>query len=317
MTTKQIIIDKPGIYEILEARYHEDPIIEPSLSSSIAKVMLTASPRHVQTKHPRLGGATPDQKQRQDWDIGSAVHSILLEGKDKIVTIEHNDYRKDAAKEARDAAYADNKIPLLAKQRTEVFAMVAAAHAQLKGHEEAAGVFSAGKPEQTLVWQEGDVWLRARLDWLREGPIPIWDYKTTTDANPDVWVRRLFDLGFDVQVGFYRRGVRALLGIENPEFRFIVQETSAPYALSVVGLTPSTIELADMKAAMAIERWRWCITNDRWPGYPRETAYIEAPPWRAAEFEEAKERERWASEHDESMFERMNDWQAPLEKVTP
>lgn len=307
------MIEKPGIYDISEAEYHADPCVEPSLSSSVAKVLLNQSPRHAWTMHPRLNPAAAPIN-RKDFDLGSAAHAMLLEGKEPFVIIDADSYRTNAAKEARDSAYAAGKIPLLTAQVADVHAMAAAATAQLKGHEEAFDAFATGKAEQTLIWREGSVWCRCRIDWLRGNPIPIWDYKSTTDANPDAWQRRLFDLGFDVQAGFYRRGVRTILGIEDPDFRFIVQETSAPYALSVVALTPAALALGDMKAERAIEQWRWCIKNNRWPGYPARTCFVDAPAWHEARFEAEKQREQDAAEQGRRVQETLLHWQAPLER---
>ena len=305
--------DKPGVYDIPEAEYHADPCVEPSLSSSIAKVLLNQSPRHAWTKHPRLNPAA-EAVNRKDFDLGSAAHALLLEGNEPFVIIAADSYRTNAAKEQRDAAYAAGKIPLLTDQANAVHAMAAAAAVQMKGHADAFNAFAGGKPEQTLIWREGAAWCRARLDWLPDDGAIIWDYKSTTDANPDAWQRRLFDLGFDVQAAFYLRGVRAVLGIENPGFRFIVQETTAPYALSINALTPAAMTMAEVKVERALSIWRWCMEHDRWPGYPKETCYIEPPPWELSKFEEMKARDEAAREDGKALVEQMIAWQRPLER---
>jgi hypothetical protein len=136
-------------------------------------------------------------------------------------------------------------------------------------------MFTAGKPEQTLIWREDDVWCRARLDWLRPGAID--DYKTTgASANPDTWSRSLFFSGFDIQVAWYLRGLKALTR-EDATFRFAVQETSPPYVLSVVGLGPDAMVLAEKKCLYALEVWRASLTSDEWRGYPRRTCWATLP----------------------------------------
>ena len=105
-------------------------------------------------------------------------------------------------------------------------------------------MFTNGLPEQTLVWIEqlpddpsADVWCRARLDWLRPGAID--DYKSTSaTANPETWTRTMFSAGFDLQAAWYLRGLRQLTDLDDAIFRFAVQETYPPYALSVIALGP-------------------------------------------------------------------------------
>jgi len=62
-------------------------------------------------------------------------------------------------------------------------------------------------------------------------------------------------------------------------FRFACQETYPPYALSVVALGPDALVLAEKKVLYALERWRECLTKDRWPAYPNRTAYASLPTW--------------------------------------
>lgn len=296
-------IDRPGVYDIPAEVYHEDPCPEPSLSASIAKVLLNKTARHAWMAHPRLN---PDHEEENKlaFDIGHAAHALMLEGEDGVEIIEADSYRTKAAKEARDAAYAAGKTPLLPHQAAEVRTMVVVGQAQLADHAEASGAFENGKPEQTLVWQEHGIWCRARLDWLPANGTVFYDYKTTTDANPDAWQRRAFELGADLQAAFYRRGIRAVLGIDNPQFRFVVQEKTVPYALSVVELTPAALALGDAKVHMAIETWRQCFMSNCWPGYPREVCYLDAPGWHEAQFEAIKARDVPATVG--------LDWQAPL-----
>lgn len=309
-------INTPGVYDIPAEEYHADPCPEPSLSNSIAKTLLGKSPRHAWLAHPRLN---PDHeaKDNKKYDVGSAAHALLLEGQDAVEVIAADSFRTKDAKTARDAAYAAGKIPLLTEQAADVAAMQIAALAQLKSHEEAFAAFATGKPERTLIWQEdGGTWCRARLDWLDEGRGYIWDYKTTTSAHPDDWQRRLFDLGYDMQEAWYRRGVKALGLCDDPQFRFIVQEVEAPYALSVIGLTPGTMMLGEMKVWRALETWRWCLANNRWPGYPSQTCYIEPPPWELGKIEEMKAREEIARDDGKTLVETMIDWQAPLKEAS-
>jgi PDDEXK-like uncharacterized protein DUF3799 len=292
-----ITVTAPGIYTMPAADYHADPCPAPSLSASVARELLSQSAEHARWAHPRLNAAyEPDVDSK--FDVGTAAHAALLEGDDSnVVLVEADNWATKAAKAARDMARADGKTPILSRQWAEVVEMVKAARRQLATHEDKpTPLTGAGKPEQTVVWQEADgAWCRARLDWLFNDHRIIDDYKTTPGtANPEVWCRRmLWSLGYDVQAAFYRRGVKAVTGID-PTFRFIPQETYAPHALAVVALAPQAMELADRKVEHAISAWRECLRTGAFPGYPRRTVWAELPSWEEAQWVEREARDSWA-----------------------
>lgn len=277
-------IDQPGVYDLSAEDYHADPVCEPSLSASIAKLLVTATPLHARAGHPRLN---PDHEpeESEKFDIGSAAHALILRDKRAFEIVDAKDWKTKSAGEKRDEARAAGKIPLLTSQWIRVECMARAARYQLDAHREASGAFKNGKPEQTLVWREGDIWCRARLDYRVVGAKVFDDYKSTAAlADPDAWSRILFNLGFDMQAAFYRRGIRALGLCDDPQFRFIVQETKKPHALSVIGLMPGALDLADHKVCRAIAIWDDCLRTGHWPGYPSRTCYVDVPPWAEAQF---------------------------------
>lgn len=307
-------IDRPGAYVLSAERYHADPCPAPSLSSSIVKTLLGKSPRHAWTEHPRLNPAFVAED-RSQFDIGNAAHSLMLGDPKDFVVIDAPDWRKKEPKALRDAAYAKGKIPLLAHEWERVETMVKMGRAQLALHEDAHGAFKDGVPEITLVWREGDVWCRCRLDWLPSEEKTFRDYKTTSvSANPDTFGRQLYQLGYDVQGAFYRRGIRAVLGIPDPAFELVVQEIAPPYALSVMGLPPAAIDIAERKVEEALRLWSWCLKNDSWPGYPGRTCYVEPPPWHETAWLEREARDGATRENgDDALYRLAMDWQAPLE----
>lgn len=270
---------KPGIYDMTADEYHRDPAPEPSLSSSIAGVLCNSSPLHAFARHPRLT-ERPVKDESDEMSIGTAAHALLLQGEWIAEVLEYDDWRKKEAREARDTARASGKIPILAKHWAEIEAMVKAANEQLAEFKE--DIFETpGKPEQTLVWQEPNgVWCRARLDWLASSHRSISDYKTTgATANPDVISRTMFSNCWDIQGAFYRRGLMTIDPHCDPQFRFCVQETRKPHALSVLGLGPDSLMIGEKKVQFAIDKWGECLESGVWPGYPQETCYATLPTW--------------------------------------
>jgi hypothetical protein len=268
----------PGIYTIPASEYHADPCESPSLSNSIAQILLSKSAAHAWQAHPRLNPHyRPDNDPK--FDIGTAAHALLLEGSAaKIVVVEADDWRTKAAKEMRDHANANGMTAILAKHNVALNQMVEAAK-RFVASSEIAGIFERGKPEQTAIWKEpSGIWCRSRMDWLTDDYSIILDYKTTEDASPEVFSRQLVRMGYHIQDAFYTRGI-AVLADKRPEFIFLVQETSPPFACSLAGCSALLGEIARVQAALAIALWKASIESNNWPSYEGRIAWADAPAW--------------------------------------
>lgn len=280
-----------AILDIPAADYHADQVDDrPTLSASIAKLLISHSPLHAYTAHPRLN---PDYVKQEDdkFSVGTSAHALLLQGESVFEVILADDWKKQATRDLRDEAKAAGRIPLLAKDVERVQAMVSAVREQIGTLDVQPPLFSGGTAERTLVWDDMGVLCRARLDWLRDDLSAVDDLKTTSrPANPEQWSRTLFSMGYDVQAAFYLRGIRAVTGAD-AEFRFVVVETAPPYALSVLSLMPAALELANDKVTYAINRWRDCLASGVWAGYPTRVCWAEAPGWHEAAWMEREARE--------------------------
>lgn len=266
-------------YGFPEEGYHKDPAIEPSLSAGLIKTLLNASPLHAWFKHPRLNGEY-ETENKTAFDVGSAAHSLILNDPKKFEIVDAADWRKNENKDKRDAAYISGKIPLLVHQWQDIQEMVKSSRAQLCLHECEDAFNGRGQSEVTLIWQEGGIWCRCRIDYVAQNLINFYDYKTTgQSANPEYASRTLFTLGYDITSAFYKRGIRKLFGVENPNYRFVIQETSKPFALSVLDLDPMAEAIADRKIDAAIALWSKCLRSGEWPGYAKRVAYASMPSY--------------------------------------
>lgn len=289
--------------------YQADAGSVPSLSASIAKILLGQTPRHAWLAHPRLN-PNYRSEHKTEFDRGEAAHALLIGKGRSVAILPFDDYRTKAAKEARDAAYAERKIPIKARDWEEIELMVESARAQLGQIPELAGAFVDGQGELAVYWQEGETHMRSRLDWLSPDNDVIFDYKTTNNAHPDAFTRKIYDMGYDVQAAFYRRSIRMTGGHERANFVFIAQEIEAPFALSAVALTPAALDMAERKVEKAIAIWRDCMKHNRWPGYPARVCYVDPPSW--AEWSWTERENREADHPEASTIQAMIDWQAPI-----
>lgn len=281
------MIDAPGIYTMDMAAYQSDPVIVPSLSSGIAKLLVTRSPLHAWTAHPRLN-PNYQSEESSKFDLGSAAHALLLEGEDRMCVVDAADWRSKAAKDARDQARADGKYPMLAHQVPAVYAMREAATAAIAANPDLSGMtLGLGNAEQVIVWQEGSAWCRIRPDWLSDDRLLQIHYKTTdASARPDQWIRTMMGMSADIEIAMYARGNRATGGPERAQSVFLVQEVSEPYACSFPALDPAFLALATEKFDAAVKLWGDCLATGNWPGYPKRTCWLEPPAWAATQWAE-------------------------------
>jgi len=272
----------PGFHALTAEQYHSDPCDSPSLSASVAQVLLRESPRKAWFSHPRLN---PDYREEQDgkFDIGTAAHSLLLEGDDRMLVVDADDWRTKAAKEARAGARRDGKIPVLARQAASVRAMVGAAREFLKDCE-ITEYWNEADSEVAAIWREASVWLRCRFDRLSKNHRCIIDYKTTENASPEVFSRQITRMGYHIQESFYRRAVRAL-GEKDPAFVFLAQSCEPPYECSLHGCDPAMKEIADAEVDRAVQEWRVCLQTNKWPSYGKRIHWAMPTNWMIQEHE--------------------------------
>lgn len=271
----------PALLDVPSAQYHADDLGDtPTLSASIAKILVAQSPRHAYEQHPRLNPGYKRPEPKTEWDVGTAAHALLLEGETVAHVVEgYDNWRtKDAQAEAVSARQA-GKIPMLRKEWEEVAAMVDAAREELTAH---PGFLVDGQAEVTLLWETSGVACRSRLDWLRDDHALILDYKTSRSADP-VWFseRGIYDNGYDVKAAFYVRAVKAAFGVD-ARFRWLVQEKKPPYVLSVVEPGASVLAIGNEKVDRALSLWRGCLETGVWRGYGAGVHVADLPAWEEA-----------------------------------
>lgn len=278
---------KPDIYNLTAEQYHADPAPTASLSSSIANILLDQSPAHAWLAHPRLN-LQYQREENSRFDLGSAAHMMLLEKRvDKIVRVQADDWRTKAAKEERDNAQANGQYAVLERQYVDIVAMTTAAELYL-ATTELADLLTTGDTEQTVMWQENDLWYRCRPDLMSTDRVICLDYKSTASAHPDFIARQIGRMGYDLQSQFYTRGIKAVTGVK-PKFVFLFQEITQPYACSLIGLSNSYEALGQSKVERAVATWHKCVTTNDWPGYSSKTLYLEPKAWDIVQEEVTKE----------------------------
>lgn len=253
----------------------------PLLTQTMLNLLVNQSPLHAWTANRDLNpDYVPDFS--KEMDIGNVVHAMLLQGESIATVLDFDDYRKKEAQQKRDEARAARKYPVLRKDMPRVEKMVQSAKEQLRDFKDVRGGFVNGSPELSITWIDAETGIhcKAKLDYLQADHRVILDYKTTGgSAHPEAVSRNLFERGYDIQGCWYKRAVASGQHCDNPEFFLVTQETYEPFALSVVGLTPEAQWYGNKRCDEGLRLWIHCIQTNEWPGYMKETAWAQLPPW--------------------------------------
>lgn len=280
----------PGLYEgIPAAEYHADPW-GPCLSASMAHLLVSRSPAHVYARHPRLGNI-PAEDETEAMDGGSVLHSLLLGSGPEVVVVEAKDWRTNAAKDQRDDARAQGKIPVLQARYEEL--AVAAAEIE-KNLVRCLGISLQDMAREVVaLWEEEGVRCRARLDALDLAEGIIYDAKTVRDGAPAAFARTMIFNGLDIQHAAYRSAVAHLFPdlAGRVRLEFLRLELTPPYAVSRLGPGGSMRSHGESRWRRALAIWRRCVESGEWPGYGGELHEVQAPPWALEEEMEAMGKE--------------------------
>lgn len=255
----------------------------PTLTQSIARLLIHKSPMHAWRSHPRLGNV--EQDTTDAMEKGTVIHAMLSGDIEPVgvTVLDHENYRSKAARDARDRLRAAGITPML---RHEYEECVGAAVSVLKysiGQLAGLGVSMAGQKEGVALWTErasngNEVHCRARID-LWDGLTWIDDYKTTTNAHPDVVQAKIISDGLDLQGACYRSALSKLFPQRAEELRFrnLFVEVREPHLITPIIHDDSVNLLGLSKWKRAIDIWERCLRTGVWPGYCTEPIVMSAP----------------------------------------
>ena len=291
---------KPGIHHNLPASaYHADPAEQPSLSCSVAQILLDTTPRRARFAHPRLSGRPAGAAPTREMDEGTALHTLVLGTGTEIVELPFPDLRSAAARTMRDDAHAADRVPILSARLAELRGIAAAVAENVLRNPEICDMLAPdASSEVTLIWQDsgaGGALCRARVDRMPADPhAPLYDLKFTSRLTPPgAWDRTVHDSGWDMRAAFYTRGVWELRGEAAP-YVFVVCETTPPYDVIPLQCTPAFLGLGEQKAEAALELWTQCLASGEWPGYPPRIFHVSPPGWADAKWRDRQDLRMYA-----------------------
>ena len=254
-----------AMIEMTNEEYHAHP----ALSSSDIKAVASKSLAHWK-------GAV--RKESIAFDLGTAVHAMLLEPEKDLVVCGPETRRGKAWSDLYEDCKAQGKLLLTEADYDQATAMseacmknFAANHFLTHSELIAEASFFAEDPEIGLE-------LKTRPDGLLKDHGIVIDIKTCQDASPRGFEKAVRQFGYDIQAAFYLH-VLNLCKIPAKQMIFICIEKDAPYVTACHELSEMYLRHAhnrmmstmlDIRDAMETDEY---ITN--WP----DVNVIHLPSW--------------------------------------
>lgn len=115
--------------------------------------------------------------------------------------------------------------------------------------------------QQFIKWEEQGWTMRAYLDFtIPEG---IFDLKYSDSADPDEFIKKISNLGYDMQGGTYVRGsVKAGLFESEPSFNWLVYDKTGNY--SIIEMDYSYVRYGQRKLDYRIQALNRCVELNAW-----------------------------------------------------
>lgn len=239
-----------------------------AISSSDVKAVSSTSLLHWKNKVYRRSAA---------FDLGTAVHALVLEADEDLVVRGPADRRGNKWKEALTAADLNGQLLL-----TEADYDVA--------HDMAESILSTdvGKRmhgnttvNEMSVFVRDDAHgldLKTRPDSYWEEQGVIYDIKTTQDASPAGFAREVQKYNYAIQAAFYMHCLR-LAGKPAKNFVFVCVEKQPPYATCTHILSPEYIKWAEAQMSDVLHQIKTAQDdNDFSTGWPVVNV-IDLPRW--------------------------------------
>ena len=210
------------------------------------------------------------ERRRQEarhYDFGTAVHFAIEDqsslGK-HVVVIDADSYRTKTAKEARDRAYLEGRVPLLVGD----YQAVGELRRVLEASEAAPLLFGEGRSEVSYTWEWAGVPCKARVDRLASGHLI--DLKTAVSAGPQAFQRAMVRDGHHLRAAWYLDGWLESVfpgAKQGTDYLYVVVAKTPPHLVAIYRLDERAVEWGRRLYRKALREFAQCRETGVWPGY--------------------------------------------------
>jgi len=220
------------------------------------------------------------QEETKAMLLGTLTHSVALEGKRllEIAAIKPEGLSL-ATKEGKEwKALAEDKPIISDQEAKDIWGMAKsiqdnpyAAHLLFQCQHRETPLFAElqGVPCRALLDAHGT----DGVEWI------VVDLKTTDDASPDAFARKVANFDYDFQAAYYSAILARAEQIETAPFWFwIAVEKTAPYTCVVYSATEWT-QSGEDKMIRALDAYKECKATGQWPQPYAGLQQLPRPKW--------------------------------------
>ncbi len=245
----------------------------PRFHQSMCKTLLNECPAALKWQLDNGGFRKPTR----GMEKGSLVHQLVLGGyqfhtmQAKLASGPNKGQRATnfqckAAQEEADDVRSRGFIPVFAHELEELEALAANVRTALV----MAGVeLDKCERELTHQWTSPDgIECEGTPDFRFVRPvIDTFDLKVGYTANPDIWDKKLYDDGADIQAAAYEEQAHEQYGNVPTRHFIVAAETEAWCPVSIMQVSETYLEIGRKRWARAKRIWRACWESGEWPEY--------------------------------------------------
>jgi len=214
-------------------------------------------------------------RKAQEWkpsrsmELGTLIHSLILEGRTDYAVGPNVDKRTKAGKEEWAEFCLENlgKTVVTEEEGSMIAGCLNACTPLLNG---ITADFD-NDVETSIFWQRDGVQCKGRPDLIAtiEGELALVDLKTT--AGMQSFDSKFWSFRYDVQAAWYQHGLAKAMELnEVPAFWFLVVDTEAPHLAQFVRTSSGLLEEANNKIDAELAYFKRCQVSDVWPGLPEK-----------------------------------------------
>lgn len=205
---------------------------------------------------------------------------------ESIAISPYDSYRTKEARDWRDAQLAA-KLILATKEDVELAKQ--AAKMLTETCKASADIFAKSKSQVIIAGRVLDVKCKGLVDLAPEGEDFLADLKTINDFSAEGFAKAVSNFGYHVQAGMYLNLWNAMFpNDQRTRFKFVWQESEAPFETCVTELSPPDIEAGWLYTSTLIKRLIEATASDKWPmAFEGQNITTTRPTWASIQ-EEAK-----------------------------
>jgi len=220
--------------------------------------------------------------------IGRAIHTAVFQPElfnGEFICLPEIDRRTVKGKEEYAALVSQNPHKTVLKK--DEFNRALEIAAEVRSNPHVARLIEGAHMELSVQWEDSatGVLCKARLDCYNEEMGIVLDLKTTIDASPSGFSRKLYGYGYNRQAAWYLESLKAHQeGARH--FVFAAVEKDPPYSIGLYRLSDEAIKLSKAENEKLLRKYHECIRTDTWLGYTDGIEDISIPQYGVTDMEE-------------------------------